>query len=217
MLQLPNNRHGSRNGYSMVELLVVLVVLAVMAAISLPYLINFKKLYKTEDQALKVSDLLREANQLALTKRRTFRVEVDLTDNALLIIDEKGSSADILLKRIPLELPRDVRVDTIPYSVTKPNPPNYPDATFAADTMGHLDGTTTVTGHSVWAARFMSDGSIVNRTNVPINANLYFYPPTSLGSTIARNIGEVRALTISGGGGAVRYWKYNGSAFVASQ
>lgn len=217
MIKSSRNPLEKKLGFSIVELLVVLVVIAIMAAISIPYIANFKKLYKTEDQALKISDLLREANQLALSKRRTFRFEIDLTDNSALIIDEKGSAADVLVKRVPLELPKDVRVDTIPYSVSKPNPPNYSDAAFAADTLGHLVGSTTVTGHSIWSARFRSDGSIVSPANVPINANLYFYPPTTPTSTIARNVGEVRALTISGGGGAVRYWKYNGSSFVASQ
>lgn len=201
-------------GFSIVELLTVVVVMTILAAISLPYIYNYKRLYKSEDQALKVMDLMREASQLATTRRRTMRFEVDLTDNAALIIDENGAAADTLVKKIPLELAKDVRVDVIPAGVTKPNPPNYNDAAFAADTLGHQSGTTTISNHSVWAARFRSDGSVVNAASVPISCNLYFWPPVTTGSSTPRNILEVRAITMFGGSGAVRYWKHNGTTFL---
>lgn len=193
-----------------------MAVIAVMAAISLPYLINYKKLYKSDDQALKVSDLIREAGQLALTRRRTFRLEIDLTDNVLLIIDENGTAADTQIKKIPLEPTKDVRVDTIPAGVSKPNPPNYNDIAFTTDGIGHLAGATSVIGHSVWAARFKSDGSVVNAANVPISVNIYIWPPVTAGSSTPRNKGEVRAITIFGGSGAVRYWKHTGTTFAAN-
>lgn len=204
-------------GFSVVELLVVLGIIAVMAAISIPYLINYKKGYRSEDQTLKIIDLMRETGQLALQKRRTFRFEIDLTDNEVLIIDENGTAADSMLKRIPLEMTKEVRVDMIPVGVTKPNPPNYSDITFATDGLGHLEGATTVTGHNVWAARFRSDGSVVNASNNPISANIYIWPPQTPGSTTPRNKTEVRAITIFGGSGAIRYWKHNGVGLVADQ
>ncbi len=198
-------------------MLVVLVILGVLTAIALPQLYNSKRLFKSEDQSLKVMDLMREAGQLAITRRRTFRVEIDLTDNALLIIDENGMAADRLLKRIPLEMPKEIRMDIIPTGIAKPNPPNYADAAFATDALGHLDGSTTVSGHTVWAGRFRSDGSVVNAANTPISVNFYVWPPVSYGSSTPRNPKEVRAITIFGGSGAIRYWKYDGSTFVSSQ
>lgn len=214
------NKHhkvvGGISGFSMTEMLVVLGVIGVMSVISLPYIVNYKKAYKSEDQALKVIDLMREANQLALARRRTFRLEIDYTDNAVLIIDE-GPNPDQRLKSIPLEPTREVRMDVIPATISKPNPPNYNDAAAATDTRGHIAGSTTVTGHSVWAARFRSDGSVVNTLDIPINANIYSWPPISPGSTTPRNKTEVRAITIFGGTGAIRYWKHNTTNFVANQ
>ena len=201
----------------MMELVVVLGIIAILSVMSLPYIANYKKLYKSESQAIKVMDLMRETAQLALTRRRTMRFEIDLTDNAVLIIDENGAAADAQLKKIPMEMVRDIRMDVIPTGVSKPNPPNYTDAAFAADTVGHLVGTTTVTGHNIWYARFKSDGSVVNNADVPVSANIYIFPPVSYGSTTPRNKVECRAITIFGGSGAVRYWKYNGTNFVANQ
>lgn len=207
----------SVKGFSAVELLVVLAIIAVMSAISIPYLLNYKKGYRSEDQTLKMIDVMRETAQLALQKRRTFRFEIDLTDNEINIIDENGTAADVRIKNIPLEMTKEVRVDMIPVGVTKPNPPNYTDITFAVDSLGHLEGSTTVTGHSVWAARFRSDGSVVNAANNPISANIYVWPPQTPGSTTPRNKTEVRAITVFGGSGAIRYWKHNGVGLVADQ
>jgi len=205
------------NGFSAVELIVVLAIIIILSAISLPYIVSYKKLYKSEDQALKVIDLMREANQLAITRRRTMRFEIDLTDNTMAIIDENGTGADTMIKEIPLEKPADVRIDSLPTGITKPNPPNYTDIAFATDSIGHLEGATTVIGHSVWQARFRSDGSMVNAANNPISVNIYSWPPILPASTSPRNKLEVRAITIFGGSGAIRYWKHNGTNFVASQ
>ncbi len=161
-------------------------------------------------------DLMAETAQLAVTRRRTMRFELDLTSNEILLIDENGTAPDTLIKAIPLEKPSDVRVDIIPTGVSKPNPPNYTDITFAADTVGHYVGTTLVTGNSVWSARFTRDGSAVNAGNTPISVNLYIWPPITNGSTTPRNKLEIRAITMFGGSGAVRYWKYNGTTFDAN-
>jgi type II secretory pathway pseudopilin PulG len=209
--------NSSELGLSMIEIVIVLGIIGVLTAISVPYIINYQKVYKSEDQALKMIDIMQEANQLAITRRRTMRVEIDLTDNAILLIDENGSVSGTLIKKVPLELPKDVRTDMIPSGVVKPNPPNYTDAVFATDLVGHLVGSTTVINHNVSYARFKSDGSVVNSANVPVSVNIYSWPPVTPGSTTARNNGEIRAITLFGGSGALRYWKYNGTTFVASQ
>jgi hypothetical protein len=209
--------HASTAGASIVEILMVVAVILIISAISIPYMWNYKKLYKSEDQALRMIDLMREGAQIALVKRKTIRLEIDLTDNALLLIDEDGANPDVQLKKVPLELARDVRVDAIPSGISKPNPPNYMDAAFALDAVGHKVGATTVTGHNIWSCRFQPDGSVVNNGGTPISTNIYVWPPVSTGSSTPRNTGEVRAITMFGGSGAIRYWKWTGSAFAAYQ
>ena len=204
----------------MIELLIVVVIIGILSAISVPYIFQYRKLYRTDDQALRVMDLIRETGQLALTRRRTFRLEIDQTANMLLIIDENtitaGANDDREVKAIPLEPVNEVRMNTIPTGVTNPNPPNYADAVFAVDAVGHRNRSgATVVGNTVWAARFNQNGTMVNNAGVPINVNLYFFPPMAPGSNIPRNKTEVRAITMFGGSGAVRFWKHDGAAFVA--
>ena len=210
--------HTAEAGASVIEILMVVAVMLILSSVAIPYMWNYKKLYKSEDQSLRMMDLMREAAQTALVQRKTIRYEIDLTDNAVLLIDEsQNSPKGQQLKKIPLELTRDVRVDTIPNGVSKPNPPNYTDAAFATDNVGHMIGATTITGHNIWSCRFRSDGSVVNAAGTPLSANLYVWPPQSTGSLTPRNTGEIRAITLFGGTGAVRYWKYTGSAFTAYQ
>lgn len=210
-------KYASASGFSLVEIFVVLAVVAVMMVIAVPYFSSYTKLYKSEDQSIKMLDFMREAGQLAISRRRTMRVEIDLTENALLMIDENGAAPDNRIKTIPLERTQDLRLDVVPVGVTKPNPPNYNDITFATDSVGHQFNGNTVTGHSVWACRFRSDGSVVDVADVPINGTIYVWPPVSYGSTTPRNIKEVRAITMFGGSGAVKYWKHNGTTFVPNQ
>ncbi len=209
-------QHSRTSGFSIAELLIVLTIISILSAISLPYIFNYRKLYKSEEQALKVLDLLRETNQSALTRRRTFRFEIDLNTNEALIIDENGAGAsdDSVIKAIPLEAVGEIRMDKKPLGVSKLNLPNYADASFAKDTIGHQRNGTTVIGNSVWAARFKSDGSVVDKSDNFISATLYSWAPLTPGDNNPRNKGEVRAITIFGGSGAVRYWKFDGSGFL---
>ncbi len=205
------------SGYSLSEIVIVLTIMAVLTAISLPYLYQYKKLYKSEDQSLKVMYMMREAGQLALTRRRPMRLEIDLTANAVVLIDENGVGAadDTQIKSIPLEPVNEVRMDVIPAGVVRPNPPNYNNAAFAADAIGHRVGAATVVGNMVWAARFQSDGSVRNAAGLlPVSSTLYVWPPVTPGSTTPRQKTEIRAITMFGGSGAVRYWKHDGTTFL---
>ena len=222
--RLQKNRQSGNGGFSLTELIIVMVIMAILGAISIPYIYNYKKLYKPEDQALKIMDLMREAGQMALTRRRTMRLEIDLTDNKILLIDEDTRvtpAVHRLIKAIPLESVSEVRMDKIPTGVSKPNPPNYhdvgsTDAPYVTDTTGHVNGSSTVNGHNVWAMRFRRDGSVVKSDNTLLSATLYVWSPAP-GATAStptpRKKEEVRAITIFGGTGAIRYWKHNGTTF----
>lgn len=198
------------SGYSIVEILVVLAIIAVMTAIALPYLFNNARMFKTEDQAIKVMDLMREASQRAMNLRRTVRIELDGNGDTpvLRMIDEIGAAPGTPVKTIPLEQIRNVRMDP-PAGFVAPNPPNYPNVVFTG---------------GVWSARFRSDGSVVDAANLPISTTLYSWRPKGDERT-PFNIAdlepgrplETRAITIFGGSGAVRYWRYNGATFVADR
>lgn len=199
----------SEKGMSLVELVVVLTIMAILTAMSIPYLIRYTQKYKSEDQAIRVMDMMREAGQLALNKRRTIRFELDVNDSrrpVVRIVDEDGTqAAAFLTKEIPLEPVNEVRMEVPPAGVVQPSPPNYANAAFVG---------------GVWTAYFHSDGTVRTATDTPISATLYFWPPKKEpydAADLTARPGETRAITIFGGSGAVRYWKHNGTAWAAWQ
>ena len=211
-------RNGT-NGFSLIEVFIVVAIIGILCAISVPYFLNYNKLYKSDNQARIIMDLMAEAGQRAMTRRRTFRFELDLTANKALIIDENnlGTADDTEIKAINLESVSNVRFDRKPNGVSKPNPPNYNDAVFAKDSIGHLEGTKRVSGNRVWAVRFQRDGTVVNSTGNLTSANLYVWIPLSPGSNLPSKKQLVRCITLVGTSGAVRYWKHSGSTFVPYQ
>lgn len=201
----------------MVEMLVVVAIIMIMVAISIPYAVNYRKLYRSEEQALKVIDLIRETSQMALNQRRSFRLEIDATTSSALIIDENNSTdPDVLVKTVALDDLSTLRMDVEPASVGRPTPPNYPSAVFDVDAIGHMNKGTNIIGNRVWAAHFKSDGTVDNAGDAPISVTLYVFPPTSSTSDVPSDPKQVRVITIYGGSGAVRYWKYNGTTFLAN-
>ena len=205
----PDIQSRPNRGMSLVELVVVLTVLGILTAVSVPYLMRYTQKYKTEDQAIKVMDLMREAGQLALERRRTFRFELDLNNSQRpvgRIIDQDSTQATAFrTKEVPLEPVNEVRMDLPPLGIIRPNPPNYANAAFTS---------------GVWTAFFRSDGTVVTATGTPISATLFFWPPKREpydASNLEPRPGEVRALTIFGGSGAVRFWKHNGTAWASWQ
>lgn len=202
-------------GYSITDLVVALLIVGVLTGISLPYIINYQKTYKSDEQSLKIMDLLKETGQLALTRRKTYRFEIDLDDEKYLIIDENGAgdADDTQIKEIPMESNDYVRVDRAPRGVIPPAPPGYNTASFRKDRIGHNVGSTRVSGNKVWAARFKSNGAVVDKDGNPLSATLFIWSPLSPGDNDARNLKEVRAVTLFTGVGAVRYWKYDGENF----
>jgi Tfp pilus assembly protein FimT len=211
---------ADERGHSVIELLIVVSIIVILTAVTIFALTGHKNAYKADDQALKILDFVREASSRALTYREVTRLEIDTTDNKIRIIDENSSTTstdDKEVRSMPLEKVADVVVDKTPSGITVPNPPNYTAATYATDGIGHLEGSTNVTGHRVWSMRFKSDGTVINNSNAVTSATLFIYPPLSA-STLdtPKNTGLVRAITIFGGSVGVRLWKYNGSTWVAS-
>ncbi len=182
-------------GFSLIEILMVLVIIGILSAISLPYLFQYRKLYRTEDQSLKIMYLMREASQMATTKRRPILFEIDLDANEVRISPANGAP-DILLKTIPLDPINEVRMDIMPDGVTMMGLQGYNAADYPIAT-------------ETWTAIFQSNGTVLNLGGLPVSSTFFLWPPVqTAGTTAPRSLNEVRAITIFGGTGDVRYWKF---------
>ena len=215
-------------GFSIIELLIVLSVVSIMTSVTIFSFLGNKKAYQTDDRALRIMDFMRDAKERALSHRQVMRLEIDTTINAIQIIDEKTveissgkdtHSNDRIVRQESLDNPTGpLRVDVQPSNIavlpninTTSTPVlSYPMAVYA------VSSHPLSAGHNVWAVRFQSNGSITGPADAsaaPISATVLVWQPDGV-TNYAAPLQSVRAITLFGGAGTIKYWQYDGSNFV---
>ncbi len=71
-------------GFTLVELVVVVAALAILAAITIPFMLSFVQASQTRGAAQELKALLNHARQLAITQNTSYSVEVQVNSNNLL-------------------------------------------------------------------------------------------------------------------------------------
>lgn len=74
-------------GFTAVEMLVTLGVVALISVISIPLLVNYQKTSKLRNEGRALSTNLRLAQQLAITEQNIYEVQFDLLNNRYLIVN----------------------------------------------------------------------------------------------------------------------------------
>jgi prepilin-type N-terminal cleavage/methylation domain-containing protein len=201
-----------QKGFSLVEMLVVLSVMAVMTSISLYYLYAQQKLYRPDEQASYLIDLLQEARQKALTQKVTMRIEIDITDSVVRLINEEDATTsddDRIIRSFQLRHEKEVRIDKRPSNITvnpvEPTPVN--PIAYINESIYPLS-----LGHKVATIRFKKDGTITDAGTTATGTNsivagttIFIWQPSK---TDLDNSEITRAVTIIGGSGALRLWNY---------
>lgn len=228
-------RGDHEGGFSVAEILIVVAVMLIMLAMAIPALRPNRAAYRTEDAALQIISFMRDASQRALSQRQIMRVEIDTTANRIRIRDENSAAIptaspspaaspaaalaatddDKVVREETLVPQTEVRCDTNPTGIAVFDS-TFPRGVFAGSQHPAAGGNT------MWQARFRPDGSVVNAGDNAQSANaaitsstLFIWSPRSANSNDTSNVNTVRAITVSGATGSVRYWKYNGTSFVA--
>jgi prepilin-type N-terminal cleavage/methylation domain-containing protein len=194
----------SPNGFSLIELLIVITVVAIVTAIAVFQYASTRTAYNADDAAYKVMSYFREANSRAVSDHHSFRVTINNTTGTISLIDEKTiagggnnngetiSGDDVLVKSEPVGL---MVTLTQPTGINPPPAPfNYAAATYASN---------------VWTGHFQSLGSVTDVNGNPQSCTLFFQPADR---TDLLNL--VRAVTVFGPSGSIRFWTYNGTQLV---
>jgi Tfp pilus assembly protein FimT len=213
--------HRTESGFSVIELMVVVGIVLVMSSVALFYASAHAKLYKPDDQALQLTDMMQEGRQRALTQRRTMRVEINLATNSAKLYDENTNQTsaddDVLIKAMNLFAATDVRVNARPSEIgyTPPESMPVPDAVFSPSVY------TPSISQSVCTIRFLANGSAVNAgTNpvgtgaVPTGVTLYVWSPNKT-NTDRSDI--ARAITVLGATGVIRLWEFDHTSAASNK
>jgi type II secretory pathway pseudopilin PulG len=199
-----DRQRNSSRGVSVVETVIVLSVIVILAGSVVFQFTSSKETYNAEDAANKLVNYFREANNRAVSDHHSYRVVINLGSGMISLIDERTSATgntdgdtvsgdDLLVKQEPVA----TRVSfTKPSGVNPPASPfNFSAATFSA---------------SVWTGHFQSDGRVTATFGgAPVSSTFFLQPADR---TDAPNL--IRAVTLTGPTGSIRYWAYDGSKFV---
>ncbi len=205
-----NQRH--ERGFSLLELIVVMGIVIVLSLIAL-LSVSTARLFKADAQASALTDILQEARQGALSRRRTMRVEINATDKVIRLLNEASAgnaSDDVVVKTINF-LGKGVFIGTKPTNLSgSPSEASpTPDITFS--TSVH----PLSSGDSVATLRFLRNGRVtdagtdaIGTGSIPTGATIFIWSKHTSDTSANPTIGQVfRSITVLGSSGLIRMWK----------
>jgi len=178
-------------GFSLPELLIVLLVGAIILVLALPQLISSRRLMKFSAMQNQVSASMIEARQEAMSQRKAITYCYDDRNKQLITYGGSfGIFGDAKNKVVDLT---GYGVDAVDIKYGRPS-----GATTAA-----LSDTTNMTAltRSMVEITFQPDGSVIDASNNPQNNALFFYHNKYRQDAAF-------AVSILGAGGRIKVWRY---------
>ena len=193
-------RRLAHPGFSVLELLLVMTIIAIMIAVALPYISAHKRAYQVDDFGAELVDVLRYANQRALSERQVMRVELtpstDTDRGTIQVIDQNriapGTADDEVVRNETLPLKRDTTI--VVTSGALPVPP----APFNFLPPPLTGGKVTVS--------FNPDGSVTDNTDIPRSFSIAFFTPDANGNP---NTVDTRSITLFGPTTSIKPWRFD--------
>lgn len=183
---------GKNKGFSLPELLVVLLVAAIILVLALPQIISSRRLFRFSGLQRQVATTLQEARQEALSQRKpvTFRYD-DVNKRIVLYGGDFGALGDSKNK-IQLLSGSGIENPDIKYG----RPTGVP-----VTALGDTTNLTNLSSNAV-DVTFQLDGSVIDASNNPQNYALFFYHDKI-------QLETAFALSVLGAGGRIKIWRYS--------
>jgi len=181
-----------QRGFSMPELIVVLLIIAILVVLALPQVISSRRAFSFSAIKRQVATTLNAARQEAMSQRSPITVRYSDADKKIVVYGGRfGAVGDAKNQTFQLAGSGLMAGDII---YGRPS-----GATTAA-----LADTSNLTPPVAGVAdiTFEPDGSVVNAANHPQNNALFFYNRIYPGDMAF-------AISVLGAGGRVKIWRYN--------
>lgn len=182
-----------QQGFSLPELIVVLLVISILVVLALPQLTASRRLFRFAGMQRQIVASLTEARQEAMSQRApiTFRYD-DATKQTVIYGGRFGTAGDSKNKIVEMS---GSGLDAAEIAYGRPS---------GAPTSALSDTTNQTTLNSSKTAdiTFQADGSVMDAANNPANNALFFY-----NKKYAQN--TAFAVSVLGAGGRVKLWRYS--------
>ncbi len=183
------------SGFSIAELVVVLLVGAIILVLALPQIISSRRLFRFAGVQRQVATGLKEARQEAMGQRRPITVRYDNSAKTLTMyggeFGAQGDAKNLIMMLADTGLESEDIIYGRPTGVT---------AAALADTTN----LTALTSGAV-EITFQPDGSVLDGSGNPQNKALFFYHDKFRQDTAF-------AVSVLGAGGRVKLWRYSSGA-----
>jgi prepilin-type N-terminal cleavage/methylation domain-containing protein len=192
-LAVKREKYSNKNkGFSLPELLIVLLVIAIMVVLALPQIISSRRLFRFTGIQRQISASLIEARQEAMSQRKTITLRYDDRNKRIITYGGSfGAFGDVNNKSIELS-GSGVSSEEIRYG----RPSGVSNSA--------LGDTTNLTAlsQSKVDITFQPDGSVLDSNNNPQNNALFFYNSVNQKEAAF-------AVSILGAGGRIKVWRYS--------
>jgi prepilin-type N-terminal cleavage/methylation domain-containing protein len=181
-------RQRSQRGFTLIEMMMVVAILAVCAAVTIAVNPQMIRTAKIDGGLVQVMDTLRAARDMAISQRRNIQVQFSGT-NTINVYRVNVPNNDLTLLRT-------VRLENRLRFMLVSGVPDTPDAF----------GRTSPTSFSSTVRMFTSDGTFAGATGDPMNGTLFLAVPDEENSS--------RAITFFGPTALLRAWRWDGNKWV---
>lgn len=200
---IPNTQRGAKSakqlGFSLPELIVVLLVASILLVLALPQIISSRRLFRFTGLQRQFATSLREARQEAMSQRKPVTFRYDNANKRIVIYGGNfGAYGDS--KNVINDLSGSgVEAGDIKYG----RPAGIPTAALSDTT-----NLTALSGNVVDIV-FQVDGSVLDGSNNPLNNAMFFYHEKY-------RLDTAFAVSVLGAGGRIKVWRYsqNVNAYV---
>ncbi len=191
-IELNRAKIKNHKGFSMPELVIVLLVLAILVTLALPQIISARRLFRFSAMQRQISSTLADARQEAIGQRTPVTFRFDNNAKEIKLYGGKyGASGDS--KNLAIQLAGSgLEANDVIYG--RPSG-------ISNDALGDGTNLTNPTSNTV-EITFQADGSVINASNIPLNYAMFFYHSKHAEETAF-------AVSVLGAGGRAKVWRYN--------
>ena len=191
MPKLQKSLH-SQKGFSLPEMVIVLLVLAILITLALPQILSSTRLFRFSSMQRQMASSITQARQEAISERQAVTFRYDNANKRMILFGGKYGAFGNEKNSVQEMSGSGVNAYDIIYG--RP-------AGASTDALGdgtNLSGLT----NNFQDITFLPDGSVRDTNNNPVNKTLFFYYDKYREDTAF-------AISVLGAGGRTKVWRYN--------